>query len=637
MNVIGTKLNSLNRNYKTVLVLLNDLFLAFICWLVFGPPMATIISNNDSYSLLSILESQIHTFIFPGILFLSYFYFLGYYKSLIRFFDSRDSIFLCVSGSLLFGFSWAAIYILQFDVIPTNFLPIIFLQGLLLSSVLYAFINISRDVAKFVLYPYEKDENASPVVIFGSGESARALMNAMQSDSSKNVIAIFDHSSILKNLQINNIPIISSFNKLIELKSIHDNLQVYLAIPNMETDVRRKIISDLGAMKVAVRTVPSLSELMSDQKKMTDIQELSIDDILPGARISNTSIENANLKTFFVSGAGGSIGAEISRQLLAANPLKVILFELSEYNLYQIARECRVIVESKNLDTQIIPILGDIRDDNNLNHIFKKFEIDYVYHAAAYKHVPIVEDENNLAKAAENNILGTLNLAKAAVASNVGSFVMISTDKAVRPTNVMGATKRFAEIIIQSLNANASSTRLSMVRFGNVINSSGSVIPLFLDQISKGGPVTITDKNVERFFMTIPEASSLVLQAGEMSLGGEVFLLDMGGQVKIYDLAKKLIHLSGRNYTEDSNKDGIQILEVGLRPGEKMFEELLISGLEIKTENEKIFKANESFIKHEDLSPIIQELQKCIKEHNNQGILDVLLKNVEGYRYDEKS
>jgi FlaA1/EpsC-like NDP-sugar epimerase len=637
MHLIGIKLNSLNRKYKTALVLFNDLFLAFSCWLVFGPPMATIISNTNSYDLLLILKSQIYTFILPGILFLSYFYFFGYYKSLIRFFDSRDSIFLCLSGSLLFGFSWAGLYILQFDVIATNLLSIIILQGLLLSSVLYAFINISRDVAKYFLYPYEKDEDAKPVVIFGSGESATTLLGALQSDSSKNVIAIFDHSSILKNLQINNIPIISSFNKLIELKSIHDNLQVYLAIPNMETDVRRKIISDLGAMKVAVRTVPSLSELMSDQKKMTDIQELSIDDILPGARISNTSIENANLKTFFVSGAGGSIGAEISRQLLAANPLKVILFELSEYNLYQIARECRVIVESKNLDTQIIPILGDIRDDNNLNHIFKKFEIDYVYHAAAYKHVPIVEDENNLAKAAENNILGTLNLAKAAVASNVGSFVMISTDKAVRPTNVMGATKRFAEIIIQSLNANASSTRLSMVRFGNVINSSGSVIPLFLDQISKGGPVTITDKNVERFFMTIPEASSLVLQAGEMSLGGEVFLLDMGGQVKIYDLAKKLIHLSGRNYTEDSNKDGIQILEVGLRPGEKMFEELLISGLEIKTENEKIFKANESFIKHEDLSPIIQELQKCIKEHNNQGILDVLLKNVEGYRYDEKS
>ena len=632
MNVIGTKLNSLNRNYKTVLVLLNDLFLAFICWLVFGPPMATIISNNDSYSLLSILESQIHTFIFPGILFLSYFYFLGYYKSLIRFFDSRDSIFLCVSGSLLFGFSWAAIYILQFDVIPTNFLPIIFLQGLLLSSVLYAFINISRDVAKFVLYPYEKDENASSVVIFGSGESARALMNAMQSDSSKNVIAIFDNSSILKNLQINNIPIISSFNKLTDLKSKHPNLQVYLAIPNIKTEDRRKIISDLETIKVAVRTVPSLAELISDQKKMTDIQELSIDDILPGARISNANVRDIASKTFFVSGAGGSIGAEITRQLLSGNPHKIILFELSEFNLFQIERECHAIKESKGLNTFIIPILGDIRDKNNLNHIFQKFQIDHVYHAAAYKHVPLVEDENNLAKAAENNILGTTNLAKISVANNVSSFVMISTDKAVRPTNVMGATKRFAEIIIQSLNAKTDSTKFSMVRFGNVINSSGSVIPLFLDQISKGGPVTLTDKGVKRYFMTIPEASSLVLQAGEMSTGGEVFILDMGEQVRIYDLAKKLIHLSGRNYVEDTDDDGIQILEVGLRPGEKMFEELLISGSEIKTDNQKIFKANETFINQETLIPILQELQDCIQNYDNQGILNILTNNVEGFK-----
>jgi len=365
---------------------------------------------------------------------------------------------------------------------------------------------------------------------------------------------------------------------------------------------------------------------------MTDIQELSIDDILPGARISNANVRDITSKTFFVSGAGGSIGAEITRQLLSGNPHKIILFELSEFNLFQIERECHAIKESKGLNTFIIPILGDIRDKNNLNHIFQKFQIDHVYHAAAYKHVPLVEDENNLAKAAENNILGTTNLAKISVANNVSSFVMISTDKAVRPTNVMGATKRFAEIIIQSLNAKTDSTKFSMVRFGNVINSSGSVIPLFLDQISKGGPVTLTDKGVKRYFMTIPEASSLVLQAGEMSTGGEVFILDMGEQVRIYDLAKKLIHLSGRNYVEDADDDGIQILEVGLRPGEKMFEELLISGSEIKTDNQKIFKANETFINQETLIPILQELQDCIQNYDNQGILNILTNNVEGFK-----
>ena len=304
MNLIGSKLHSLDRKIKTLLVLLNDLFLSFICWVVFGPPMATIISDNSSYQLIELLQSQIYSFLFPAILFLSYLYFFGYYKSLIRFFDSRDSIFLCVSGSLIFGFSWAGIYILQFDLIPTGLLSIIILQGLLLSAVLYAFVNISRDVAKYFLYPYEKDVNANPVVIYGSGESAQTLLNALQNDSSKHVVAIYDDSSVLKNLQINNIPIIASFHKLIQLKNKYSNLQVYLAIPNMKTDVRRKIISDLETIKVAVRTVPALTDLLSDQKKMTDLQDLSIDDILPGARISSANVQNASLRTFFVSGAG---------------------------------------------------------------------------------------------------------------------------------------------------------------------------------------------------------------------------------------------------------------------------------------------------------------------------------------------
>jgi len=631
MNLMATKLNSLTRTIKTLLVLLNDLFLAFVCWLVFGPPMATIISDQYSFNLTEVIFSQIYTFVFPALFFLLYLYFFGYYRSVIRFFDSRDSIFVCVSGSLLYGFSWASIYTLQFDIIQTNFLPIILLQGLLLSAVLYAFINISRDVAKFFLYPYDKDKNAIPVVIYGSGQSAQELAHNLQNYRTFHVIAIFDDSAIFKNLQINNIPIISNFKKLAELKSKYKNLQVFLAIPNMTTEQRRSIISDLASLKVAVRTVPSLTELISDQKKLSDIQELSINDILPGARISNADVKDASSKTFFISGAGGSIGAEIIRQLLVANPKRVILYELSEYNLFSIERECMAIKDSKQLDTLVVPILGDIRDKNNLKNVFKKFHIDHIYHAAAYKHVPLVEDKNNLAVAAANNILGTYNLAQVAADNNVNSFVMISTDKAVRPTNIMGATKRFSEIIIQSMNAISDSTSFSMVRFGNVINSSGSVIPLFLDQISKGGPVTVTDKNVMRYFMTIPEASSLVLQAGEMSSGGEIFILDMGEQIKIYDLAKKLIHLSGRNFIEKEVGDGIQILEVGLRPGEKMYEELLISGSEIKTDNPKIFKVNESYIKFDLLQPILQQMKESIKDYDNEKILSILTENVEGF------
>ena len=631
MNLIGQKLNELSRFYKIILVLINDLFLAFTCWMVFGPPMASIISSEITISLFDLVKSQIYSFIIPAILFLSYFYFFGYYKSVMRFFDSRDSIFLCVSGSLVFGFSWAIIYILQFDLIETSLLSVILLQGLLLSSVLYAFVNISRDVAKYFIYPYEKDKHALPIVIFGSGKSAKDLLDTLMNDPLKKVIAIYDDSPTFKNLQINNVPIISKFKNLKDLKAKHENLQVFLAIPNIKTETRRKIIEDLETIKVAVRTIPTLTDLISDQKKMSDIQELSIDDILPGARISNTQLENADSKIFFISGAGGSIGSEITRQLLLSNPKKIILFEISEFNLFKIEGECNAIIDSKNLQSKIIPILGDIRDKKNLSFIFKKFEINHVYHAAAYKHVPLVENENNLGKAAENNIIGTHNLAEVSLENHVNSFVMISTDKAVRPSNIMGATKRFAEIIIQSINDKSSSTKFSMVRFGNVINSSGSVIPLFLDQISQGGPVTVTDKEVKRYFMTIPEASSLVLQAGEMSLGGEVFILDMGEQVRIYDLAKKLIHLSGRNYVEKQDEDGIQILEIGLRPGEKMYEELLISGSEIKTKNKKIFKANESFIDQKNLIPIIKSLQNLINNNDNEGILKILTENVEGF------
>ena len=632
MNLIGNTLNALPRKKKTVLVLINDLLLAFICWIVFGPPMATVISTEFSANFQTLILGQIHSFAIPALLFIAYFYFFGYYKSLIRYFDSRDSILLCVSGSLLFGFSWAVIYILQFNVISTSFLSVIILQGLLLSSVLYAFINISRDVAKYFLYPVTKDDNASPVVIFGSDGSANDLLQAFLGDPSKNVIALFDDSRTFKNLQINNIPIISGFDQLEKLKALHSNIEVLLAIPNIKIDRRRKIISDLEQMKVAVRTMPSLNELLSDEKKVTDIQELSINDILPGARISNVKVQDAKSKTFFISGAGGSIGAEITRQLLSSNPSRVILFELSEYNLFNIERECLSMKDSKSLDTEIIPILGDIRDKKNLEHIFQKFDIDHIYHAAAYKHVPLVENENNISKAAENNILGTFNLAEVAVKYNVHSFVMISTDKAVRPTNIMGATKRFAEIIIQSINAEAKDTKFSMVRFGNVINSSGSVIPLFIDQISRGGPVTVTHKDVKRYFMTIPEASNLVLQAGEMSIGGEVFILDMGEQVKIYDLARKLIHLSGRNHADGDNDEGIEIVEVGLRPGEKMYEELLISGSEIKTDNPKIYKATESFIELQDLRPLLTQLIESIDKYDNDKILNLFSQYVEGFK-----
>lgn len=631
MNFLAVTLNQLARRQKLAIVLLNDALLALICWVVFGPPMATYIASEFTDEIIDIFYDQWQSFIFPLIFSITYLYIFGFYKSLIKFFDSKDAILLSVSGSLVFGISWAVFHINQFQIISTTFLAVILLQGFLLSAVFYAFLNISRDIAKYLLYPYTINKDAKNIVIYGAGASGNELFQSILLDPSKKLLAFFDDSKNLQDRQINNIPILGNFNQLERLKTKYPDLEVLLAIPSIQTDKRREIITKLESIKVAVRTVPSLSELISDQKKMTDIQDLSLDDLLPRARVKTDILSSVKGKTLLISGAGGSIGSEIARQLLSNKPHAIILFDVSEFNLFSIERECQAIKLSKNIDTELIPILGDIRDFDNLNYLFKKYKIDSIYHAAAYKHVPLVEDVNNITKASENNVIGTFNLAKLSIENHVKSFVMISTDKAVRPSNVMGASKRMAEMVIQSLNTQNSNTRFSMVRFGNVINSSGSVIPLFLDQIAKGGPVTVTDMNVTRYFMTIPEASNLVLQAADMSEGGEVFILDMGEQLKIYELAKKLIHLSGRSISTDGNSNGIEILEIGLRPGEKMYEELLISGDQLSTSNPKIFKSLEDFPTIEVMEDLIDKLKIAIQHDDFKKIISIYKENVEGY------
>jgi FlaA1/EpsC-like NDP-sugar epimerase len=631
MNLLVNNLHTLGRNLKLLIMLLNDVLLALVCWVIFGPPMATVIASEFSSDILQILYSEWMSFLLPVTFALLYLYFFGFYKSLIKFFDSKDSIFLSLTGAMIFGYSWSIIHVYQFQLVSTTFLSVAILQGTLLAAVFYAFLNISRDVAKYILYPYNTNKDAVPVIIYGAGATGNELFQSLLLDPSKKLIAFFDDSKNLRDRQINNIPIIGSFKKLEILKKQNPSLEILLAVPNLNTDERREIISKLERIKVAVRTVPSFHELISDQKKMTDIQNLSLDDLLPRARVAEDVIKNASNKTLFISGAGGSIGSEIARQLLKHSPIKIILFDVSEINLFHIERQCQAIKAAQNLSTEIIAILGDIRDKKNLGYLFNKFQINHVYHAAAYKHVPLVEAPYNITKACENNIIGTHNLALVALEHGVESFVMISTDKAVRPSNIMGASKRMAEMLIQSLNSTSTKTKFSMVRFGNVINSSGSVIPLFLDQIAKGGPITVTDKDVTRYFMTIPEASNLVLQASQMSEGGEVFILDMGDQLKIYDLARKLIHLSGRNIASEPGGVGIEIIEVGLRPGEKMYEELLISGEQESTSNPKIFKTMEGFPPLNEMELLVEEIKSAINTDSTDGLINIFKENVEGY------
>ena len=637
MNIVAF-VQRFSRRQKVTIVLLNDFVIAWICWLIFGPPMATFIASDFTESILKIFYREWTSFLIPASLAIAYLYFLGFYQSLIKFFDSKDSIFLAITGSMIFGISWTLLHIYQFSVISTAFLSIAILQGFLLASVFYAFLNISRDIAKYFLYPLTINHDAKPVIIYGAGESGNELFQSLMLDPSKKLIAFFDNSKNLKDTKINNIPILSSHKQIAKLKEQFPNLEVLLAIPSIDTKKRREIISTLEDLRVAVRTVPSFHELISDQKKLTDIQSLSIDDLLPRARVEEDILGDVQKNTILISGAGGSIGSEISRQLLDSNPKMIILVDISEFNLFSVERKCLALKKSKNLGTKIVPILGDIKDEVNMLSIFKKYYVNNIYHAAAYKHVPLVEDVNNITKACENNIMGTYNLASIALKFKAESFVMISTDKAVRPTNVMGASKRMAEMIIQSLNAATSGvTKFSMVRFGNVLNSSGSVIPLFVDQIAKGGPVTVTHKSVTRYFMTIPEAANLVLQASQLSVGGEVFILDMGQQMKIYDLAQKLIHLSGRNIASELGDEGIQIIEIGLRPGEKMYEELLISGDQIPTENKKIFKSMEHYPESKKMTQMLDQLKNLISTNDVESIVELLKSNIEGYHEQSKT
>jgi FlaA1/EpsC-like NDP-sugar epimerase len=319
------------------------------------------------------------------------------------------------------------------------------------------------------------------------------------------------------------------------------------------------------------------------------------------------------------------------RQALEGEPKKIVLFELSEINLYSIQQEIETIKESKSLSTELVYVLGDVKNKIRLKEIIKNHNIDYIYHAAAYKHVPIVEYYENISEGIKNNIFGTKALCEIASNCNVKKVVVISTDKAVRPTNIMGASKRVAEMVVQSIDDKQNNTKFCIVRFGNVINSSGSVIPLFRKQIADGGPITITHKNVTRYFMTISEASSLVIQAGEFASGGDVFILDMGDQVKILELAKRLIYLSGRNINHDNQGEGIEIREIGLRPGEKLFEELLISGEKLKTSNNKIFKSIEKYPSNDILSNLLSDLEEASLTNDVIKIRQILKEHVEGF------
>ncbi len=631
MNTILSLLRSLSRRYKLLILFCVDFVTAFAVWVIFGPPFTALIASNFQISMLGLVNQNLYNFFIPTTLTFFYFIYSGFYRSSIRYSESRDLIARSFKGASLFGISWGLVYATEYEIVRNQFLFATIIKSIFLSYVFYAFLQISRDVARMILNSSKRNNIGKPILIYGAGSAGNELYQSIKHNPDINIIGFFDNSKALSGAEINSLKIYGKEKHLKELSSIYPSLEVYLAIPSLNVSQRRKIISGLEKYKVAVRTIPALHEIVANQKKMVEMQDLSIDDILPRNPVKNSSISFYGLN-LMITGAGGSIGSEIVRQAILGNPKKIVLFEISEINLYLIQEEIESIIKAEDINLEVIYVLGDVKDKSRLKEIITNHKIDYIYHAAAYKHVPIVEYHENISEGLKNNIFGTKALCEVASETAVKKVVVISTDKAVRPTNIMGASKRLAEMVVQSIDAEENNTQFCIVRFGNVINSSGSVIPLFRKQIAQGGPVTITHKNVTRYFMTISEASSLVIQAGEYANGGDVFILDMGDQVKIIDLAEKLIYLSGRNISHDGQGEGIEIQEIGLRPGEKLYEELLISGDKLKTENNKIFRSVEKYPSKEVLTKVLDDLYNASLTNDVIQIRDILKTNVEGFK-----
>ena len=422
-------------------------------------------------------------------------------------------------------------------------------------------------------------------------------------------------------------------NSLINFKNIDS---VLLALPSISRSKRNKILEDLNRYKITVKTLPSIQDIVGGKISVSDIKDLTVEDLLVREQVKpdlELLSKNINSKVVLVSGAGGSIGSDICRQIIKLNPKKLLLLELNEYALYNISEELKNL--KKNF--KIIPLLINIQNTSRLKEVFKTFKVDTVYHAAAYKHVPLVEE--NVCEGIKNNVIGTYIIAKLAMEYNVSNFVLISSDKAVRSTNIMGASKRLSEICVQSLyhNNKEKHCKYAIVRFGNVLQSSGSVIPKFKKQIQEGGPVTLTHPEVTRYFMTITEASQLVIQAGAMSEGCEVFILDMGQSVKIKDLIYKMIRLSGLTVKDEQNLDGdIEIKVTGLRPGEKLYEELLLGDNPQNTHHERIQKAQDPFIPFSQLKVDLDNLKLLLNENKVTEVKNLLKKLVYSYKSNSK-
>jgi FlaA1/EpsC-like NDP-sugar epimerase len=620
---------ALPRTAKRMVALLVDFSLCVLTvWLAFYLRLGEFISiaNQSQWSL------GLHWATAASVcLALPIFIISGFYRAIFRY--SGWPALLAVARAIgIYGLLYASIFTaIGVEGVPRTI-------GIIQPILLLLFVGASRAFARVWLgdqYQSILKRAARPkVFIYGAGRTGRQLATAMANSHEMQVVGFMDDDDRLHGHVLNGQPIYSP-GDLPNLVSTFNITAVLLAMPSIGRKRRNEILSDMRSAHVSVRTLPSVTDLAQGKVSISDLRELDIDDLLGREPVVPNHIllsKNIVNKVVLVTGAGGSIGSELCRQILSVGPESLLLIEQTEFALYAIHQE----LEEKLSDSKIklVPLLASVQDEQRMHEIMSTWKPDTVYHAAAYKHVPLVE--HNPAEGIKNNVLGTLKAAKAAVENGVADFVLISTDKAVRPTNIMGASKRLAEMVLQALAANQSfsksSTKFTMVRFGNVLGSSGSVVPKFRQQIRDGGPITLTHPEITRYFMTVPEAAQLVIQAGAMAKGGDVFVLDMGESVKIMGLARRMIELSGLTLKDDQNPDGDIGIEItGLRPGEKLYEELLIGDNPKQTSHPRIMKANEDFISWSDLEAKLGSLEVALNVNDVSLIRAMMQQLVAGY------
>lgn len=626
-NSINILLN-LPRNIKTFIAISIDFSCCvFSVWFSFYLRLGNLISLSERGSF---------TLFLAIIISLPIFWTFGLYKNIFRY-SGLHSLLIVSKAISVYGI----LYCTTFTIIGVSGVPrtIGLIQPLCLLFLIISWRLLVRFLLLDLNYIKNEEKDVIKALVYGAGEAGIQVVKAIQENKEISVKGFLDDDIRKQGFLIDGKRIYSpnKLKKLIDGKGVS---LILLALPSISRKERNFIIRNLLHFKIAVRTIPDISNLASGKSLITEMLDLNIDDLLGRIEVKPFhSLMRKNIfeKTILVTGAGGSIGSELCRQIVNLEPKKLILVEISEYALYSIQSELEIF---KNSNIEIISIIASIQDIKRMGEILSIFKPATIYHAAAYKHVPIVE--HNLIQGLKNNFIGTFELAKLAIKNEVSNFVFISTDKAVRPTNIMGTTKRLAELCLQALNDNcldedSQKTKFAIVRFGNVLDSSGSVIPKFRDQIKNGGPITLTDREITRYFMTITEASQLVIQAGAMTKGGDVFVLDMGKPIKIYDLAVRMIELYGLSVKNiKGSKGDIEIKITGLRPGEKLYEELLLSKNPIKTKHPKIFKSKEPFIKFQELSKEIINLQKLMEKNDLEKVLINLKKIVIDYSPNSK-